>query len=442
MKTLSRIFIFLFITVQSIMAGIFNAQTHTLPNGLQIIVIPNTLSPSVSVGLLYKVGTADDPSHMIGLSHFLEHMMFKGTKAVPGDQYNKIISRIGGFSNAMTNFDYTLYVAEVAAPYLEMIIQMEADRMVNLSFDEKEVEPERHVVWEERRMRLENHPFGQAYELLFRALNPYHPYGTLPIGYPQHIQAYTYEALRSHYTTWYRPNNAILIVVGHTTLEDVKQLAQKHFGPIPTRDVPTRQRVQNPPRGGITQHIEQKNPRNSAILLNWFYDAPTFKQNKKLCFSLTVLAHILGGHQTSSFYRHFVEDTKLCLSVSANYDDSNLDSQPFSLNATLAPTMDVHAFKKELTTWIQTIKNNGIPEDEIAKAKRDLLAELAFLRDGNMKVVETFTGLATGMALEDYENYGTNINDVTAADITQAIEHVFSAPPSVTMDLYPQTTST
>ena len=419
------------------MGGIFNPQTKILSNGLQVIVVPNTMAPIVSVGVLYKVGTADDPLPLIGISHFLEHMMFKGTKSIPSAQFKKTILEYGGDTNAATSFDYTIYETSIAVEHLELILKLEADRMENLAFTEQEVIAERDVVMEERRMRLDNHPFGQAYETLLRALRWYHPYGVPPIGHPYHIQNYTYQATRDHYQNWYVPNNAVLIIAGKTTLAEVLPLVERYFGHLKPRPVPTRQRVAEPPRQGITQHIEQKNPRNSLILLNWFYEAPNHQsKDKQHYYGLIVLAQLLGGNTTTDFYKTLVEDKKLALSVSSSYEWDSYDPRPFSLSATLSPGMDVGAFKNALKEYLKQLLVK-ISSEEIKKAKRDLLAQLAFMQDGNMNSLHLFGNLAIGLSLEQIENWGESIQAVTDEQVLQAAQAVLGNDPIVTMDLYP-----
>ncbi len=440
MKNIFRLsFLLLILFMGQSMAGIFNPQVQTLPNGLKVIVVPNDMAPIVNVGVLYMVGTADDPPNLVGISHFLEHMMFKGTNTVPTSEFKKTILTYGGSTNASTSFDYTLYNTEIAKEHLELILKFEADRMVNLAFTEAEVKSEKDVVWEERRMRFDNHPFGQAYEVLLRALSWYHPYGVPPIGYPAHIQNYSYEAVRNHYNTWYAPNNAVLIVAGKTTLAEVMKLAEKHFGSLPSKKIPLRARTPEPSHLGITQHIEQKNPRNSLILLNCYYQSPGHKgEGKEHYYPLIVLSQILGGNSTTEFYKVLVEEKKLAIAVGSSYEGDSFDPRPFSIAATLAPHMDVATFKKELAITLQNITEKGVSEEELRKAKRDLLAQLAFIRDGNGSTLNVFTGLACDFTVEEIEKWGDYIQSVTLEQVHAAAKLVLGASPIVTMDLYPE----
>ncbi len=420
------------------MGGIFNPQTKILSNGLQVIVIPNSMAPIVSVGVLYKVGTADDPLQLVGISHFLEHMMFKGTTSIPSSQFKRIILEHGGDTNASTSFDYTIYETSIDVGYLELILKMEADRMANLAFSEEEVKSEREVVLEERRMRLDNHPFGQAYETLLRTLRWYHPYGVPPIGHPYHILAYNYQNVREHYKKWYVPNNAVLIIAGKTTLEQALPLVEKYFGALEPRPVPVRTRIAEPSHQGITQHIEQNNPRNSLILLNWYYEAPNHrsKEGGQHYYALVVLSQMLGGNSTTEFYRLLVEEKKLALSVSSSYEWNSLDPQPFSISATLSPDMSVKAFKQALKEFLDRLLSS-VSEEEVHKAKKDILAQLAFMRDGNSNSLEIFTGLASDLTIDQIEDWATSIQAVTPKQILEAIKAVLGVSPIVTMDLYP-----
>ncbi len=437
-RFLSTFVFYLTLFMGQSMAGIFNPEVHTLPNGLQIIVVPNDIAPIVSIGILYKVGTADDPLPLMGISHFLEHMMFKGTKTVSASEFKKIILRHGGSTNAATSFDYTIYETEIAKEYLELILKLEADRMANLSFTEEEIKSEKDVVFEERRMRVENHPFGQAYEVLLKALSWYHPYGIPPIGYPHHIQNYSFETVHNHYKTWYTPNNAIIIIAGKTSLTEVKPIVERYFGDLPSRTIPARQRFTEPTHQGITQHIEQKNPRNSLIMLNWYYNAPNHRVGEtKHYYPLIVLSQILGGNSTTEFYRFLVEEKKLALSVRSSYEGDSYDPRSFGISATLSPNMDVAVFKKALSDYLKGILEKGVSEEELRKAKRDLLAQLAFIRDGNNSTLSVFTSLASGFSIEQIEKWADYIQAVTLEEVHAAAKVALSDLPVATMDLHP-----
>jgi zinc protease len=419
--------------------GIFNASTKTLSNGLQVVLVQNHLAPIVTINLIYKVGTADDPIGMHGISHFLEHLMFKGTKDIPSDQFKKLISRNGGTINAYTTPDLTAYTCDIAIEFLDFYLKLEADRMQNLVMDPREVAEEQKVVLEERLMRLDNNPFGVAYEALLRAIYWYHPYGIPAIGYPQNIAAYTRDAAYEHYKKWYTPNNAILIISGDITMEMLMPIVEKYFGGIPSRPVPERNRIQEPDHKGVVINIEQENPRVSHPNLNIDYAAPNFRGcNSQYYYPLIVLAQVLGGNDISRLYRTLVTEQRIAVSAACSYDNDSLDPQTLSFSATLAPGAQLIALKVALHKHIKEILEKGITETELADAKRDILASLAFARDGNSSSVLMFTRLAVGFTVEQIENWANQINSVNTAQVHEAAKFVLGKNPIVIMTVYPE----
>jgi zinc protease len=418
--------------------GIFNPSTITLPNGLQVVLIQNHLAPIVSINLIYKVGTADDPLGMHGLSHFLEHLMFKGTKDLPADQFKKIISGNGGIINAFTTPDFTAYTCDIGLEFLDFYLKLEADRMQNLAMDEKEVASEKKVVQEERLMRLDNNPFGVAYEALLRATYWYHPYGIPAIGYPQDIAAYTRQAAYEHYKKWYAPNNAILVVAGDVTMEALKPIVEKHFNGIPSRAVPSRNRTAEPDHSGVVISLEQENPRISQVSINWNYAAPSHRgPNSEHYYPLIVLAEILGGNNTSRLYRTLVEEQKLAVSASCSHDSDGYDPETFTFRVILAPDIKPANIKAAVISHIDEIIKKGVTAKELANAKRDILADLAFARDGNSTSVMAFTRMAVGFTVEQIENWPNQINAVTAQQVHEAAQFVLNKNPVATMTVYP-----
>ncbi|MDP3372264.1 MAG: pitrilysin family protein [Candidatus Paracaedibacteraceae bacterium] len=420
---------------------LITAQTYTLKNGLKVIVVPSGLAPVVTVGIVYHVGTADDPIDEVGLSHFLEHMMFKGTKKIPGAEFNKQILQKGGQNNAQTSYDYTLYHTTIAKKHLEFIISAEADRMRNLTFQEHEIISEMGVVLEERLMRFDNNPFGTAYESFLRAMHPYHPYGVTPIGFPHHIKKYTFQSVRKHYDTWYHPNNATIIITGKVTLAEILPHIEKEFGNFEKKDTPIRRRPQNPPREGVTQLIKQYNKRNSAILLQYSYDAPQFRSElgKTYYYPLTVLSHLLGGNQTTEFYTNFVENKKLALSVSSEYDGISIDPRDFSISAMLQPTANVDAFYAELKAIFARLINSGVSQDDLERTKADLTAQLAYTKDGTTGFLQTIAEyVALGISIEEINEWQKKIEAVTIDDIKKAAQLIFKEAPVVTLEIHPK----
>lgn len=431
----------LIIGVTKLMAGIFNPAVHTLSNGMQVILIPNGVTEIVDINLLVKVGCADDPVEQFGMSHFLEHMMFTGTNNIPSDKFKKIIRKLGGYSNAFTSYDYTVYQNKVSSKHIETVLSMESDRLENLNFSEEEIAREKNIVMEERRKRLENHQFGNVIESYLRAMHLYHPYGLPSIGYPHHIEAYDYKSTKEHYNKWYAPNNSILIICGKFDEKKVFELVKKYFGSLIKKDIPKRIRSQDPMQRGITKRIIEKNPRNSLFIFLTQYSAPHHKnKDSKLFYSTIVLSYILGGNETTHFHKHFVEDKKLTLSISSEFNEYTYDPTTFGISATMAPKVTIAQFEKELNLYIKNIIQNGIDAKEVERAKRDIVSNLLFIKDGNGHAIDIYLGLACGFTIEEIENMEKYINEVSVQDVNLAVKTIFENLPIVSMELYPEKT--
>ncbi len=417
--------------------GVYHPKTFKLKNGFEVVLVENHLSPVVSISLLYKIGTADDPSDLVGLSHFLEHLMFKGTKNVPIGEFTKRIVGKGGNINAFTTPDMTCYTCDIAKEHLPMILEFEADRMQNLIFDEKETLSEQKVVVEERKMRLDNHPLGAAHETILKALHKYHPYSVPTIGYPQHIQAYTNENAKEHYKKWYAPNNAVLIISGDVTMDELEPLVKKYFEGIPQSKLPERVRPQDPIEKGTEQSLRIESPRVSYITLDWYYPAPRYAGGKiEDLYSLTILTQILGGDEISRLYEDLVDKRQLALDVHVS-NDVGIDPQHIEISATLNPNHKPEEVRQAVEEHIKRIVEKGVTQEELEAAKRDILAELAFSRDGNNGAIKAFQNIAYGFSVDEIESYPDRINAITVDQVNAAAKTYMSGRPVVFTEIYP-----
>ena len=231
-----------------VQAAVFNPESFTLENGLQVVVIPNHRTPVVNHTIYYRVGAIDEPPAKSGLAHFLEHLMFKGTDKLKPGEFSAIVARNGGQENAFTSQDYTGYYQTVAVDRLEKMMEIEANRMTGLVLTSEEIEPERNVVLEERGSRVENNPNGKLRELTNAALFMNHPYRIPIIGWEHEIRSLTREDMMTFYRDWYAPNNAILVLSGDVTVAKVRPLVEKYYGRIPARAVPARIDWREPPQ--------------------------------------------------------------------------------------------------------------------------------------------------------------------------------------------------
>jgi len=219
---------------------VFNPETFTLDNGMQVVVITNRRAPVVTHHVWYRIGSSDSPLGKSGLPHFHEHLMFKATEELASGEFSKEVAKNGGNDNAFTGPDYTGYFQTIARDRLELVMKMEADRMTNLVLAEDEVLRERDVVLEERSQRVDNNPSARFAEQMNAAQFLHHPYGMPVIGWRHEIEVYSREDSLDFYRTWYAPNNAVLLVAGDIDAEELKPLAEKYYGGIPARDIPER----------------------------------------------------------------------------------------------------------------------------------------------------------------------------------------------------------
>jgi len=412
-------------------------QTATLSNGLKVIVFQNPLLPSVNIFTNYNVGTADDPSSMVGLSHMLEHMMFKGSSKHPVGSIDNILNSCGGSYNAHTSFDSTVYTFALPAENLEIALDIEADRMGNLNITEEEFRPEQKVVMEERQMRLGNHPFRTSAEVCQRALYIAHPYGVFPIGYEAHIKAYTIEALRAHYEKWYVPNNATIVVVGPYDLAYVLPKIEDKFGSIPSKELPEHTRISEPDCDGLTTTIEQENPRAENIYISISYRVPTLITKPEAYLAMRMLEDTLTGSDSRMLCKKMVKEKRLALSVSGGYDYGK-DDMVFTFNLMLAPNMSVENAEKFLFEQLSVFLKNGLMETDFNNAKQERLNIFAFALDG-----EAFLLALTNIVLNDFPldavpKYEDILKGITVQQAHEMLHLILAKPPLVIARNYPK----
>jgi zinc protease len=414
-------------------SAVFNPETFTLDNGMQVVVVTNRRAPVVSHHVWYKVGSADSPLGKSGLPHFLEHLMFKGTESLAPGEFSRIVARNGGNENAFTGPDYTGYFQTIAKDRLELVMRMEADRMANLHLDEQEVLHERSVVLEERSQRIDNDPGSRLSEQLNATQYYHHPYRIPVIGWRHEMASYTLEDALDFYRKWYAPNNAVLIVAGDIDVEELRPLAEKYYGAIPARPVPERIRVQEPPQEAPRQ-IVLSDPRVQQPSWTRSYLAPSFTAGATAhAYPLEVLAEIFGGTSTSRLYRSLVIEQKLATSAGAYYRGSSLDPTTFRVYASPRPGITLDQLEAAVDAELERLRSEPITDKEVARATQRLVAEATYAQDSLSTAVRSFgVALATGRKVEDVEAWPERIDAVTAAEVNAAAAHVFRPEYSVT----------
>jgi zinc protease len=423
-------------------AKVFSPETFTLENGLQVVVVENHRAPVVTQMVWYKVGAADEPPGKSGIAHFLEHLMFKGTSNVPVGEFSQLVARVGGNENAFTTQDYTAYFQTVAVEHLEMVMRLEADRMANLQLDDEKVLPERDVILEERRQRVDNDPASQLAEAARAVLFLNHPYRIPTIGWEHEMRGLTTEDAIDFYRRWYAPNNAVLVIVGDTTAEQVRPLAEKYYGALPRGDVPARVRLAEPPQVAPRQ-VQLESPQVDQPSWTRTYVAPSYHSGaEEHAYALEVLAQILGGGPTSRLYRHLVVDQGIATAVGVWYSPDAVDLGTFGVAASPQPGAEVPALAAAIDAELAAVLEDGVTEAELAAAKTLLQADAVKARDSLSNPARTIGAtLATGGTLEDVESWPDRIGAVTVEQVNAAARHVLKPASSVTSILLPKETS-
>jgi len=421
----------------SVSAAVFYPKTFTLGNGMQVIVVTNRLSPAIAQMVWYKVGAIDDPAGRSGLAHYLEHMMFKGTASLPPGAFSAVIAAQGGQENAFTTHDTTAFHETIAADRLGMVMQMEADRMRQLTISPAEAAPELAVVLSERQERTDNSPAGIFHEKLAAALYGDHPYGRPVIGWKEDIERITPDDAMRYYHAHYAPGNAVLVVSGNVEANDVLRLAAATFGAVPP--VKSEPRAPLPPlKKPVVPLVEMKDPRVTQPSFIQVFALERAIVSQRRSAALDVLSEVLSGGEVGLLYRHFVMGTKTASGIDTSYQDATLGPNSFSIAATPSPHHDVHALELDVTTFLKRLAQSGVSAREVAVAKQRMADSAIFARDRLSAPAQILGATAViGRPLSDVENWPQRIATVSATDVTEALRALLVVPTHVTGFLEP-----
>lgn len=406
---------------------VFNAETFTLKNGMQVVVIPNDRAPVVTSMVWVRAGSADEPWGRSGSAHFFEHLMFKGTPKVGPGEFSKAVRALGGNDNAFTSYDYTAYFESVSVENLEKIMEMNADRMRNLSPPPDHFASEHKVILEERRERTDNDPQAKFGEQLRAALYVNHPYGRPVIGWYDEMERLDWPTAKKFYDKHYAPNNAILVVSGDMTAERLKPLAEKTYGSLKALEKQlSRKRPAVPPLVG-EMRLVYRDPAIRQPMLQRLYRVPSWRQGKQDALALQVMEEVLSGGPSTRLYKALAVDSKKVSAVSFFYDAQRWDNAEAGFSATLLPGVKPEEVDGAINTILQTLIKEGITEDELRAAKESL-------KDGAVYARDSLTGpamivgqaLATGATLEDVETWPAQIETVTAAQVQAVAKRYFN----------------
>jgi len=416
-----------------------DASLFTLSNGMQVVVVPDHRAPIVTHMVWYRVGAADDPPGKSGIAHFLEHLMFKGTKNHPAGEFSARVSELGGTENAFTSNDATAYHQTIAKAELGTVMAFEADRMRGLVLTDDVVLPERDVILEERRMRIDNDPGAQLYEAMNAALYQNHHYGIPIIGWEHEMATLDREDALAQYSRYYAPNNAVLVVTGDVTPDEVRRQAEVTFGRVPAGTEPiVRNRPKEPPQ--LTERtVTLSDPRVSEPSWSRSYLVPSYASDTgDEAEALDLLADILGRGPTSRLYRQLVVEGAIASSAGAYYSGDGLDYGQFGVVATPRQGVSIETVQEAVDAVLVEIRDKGVTAEELQRAKQRTRASAIFAQDSQASLARIVgNAIITGQTLDDVQNWPSRIDKVSAEDISAVAAKYLDKRHSVTGVLRP-----
>ena len=398
-----------------------------LANGMKVLVKPDTRAPVVVAQVWYKVGSSYEFGGTTGLSHVLEHMMFKGTKKIAPGKFSNIIAENGGRENAFTSKDYTAYFQQLEKSRLEVSIELEADRMRNLSLPEDEFNKELPVVMEERRMRTDDKPRSKTYEQFVAAAFMSSPYHHPVIGWMDDLKNMKVADLRNWYDKWYAPNNAVLVVVGDVKPDDVFAMAEKYYGPLkPSDTIPAlKPRVEAPQFG--ERRITVKVPARLPYLILG-YKVPSLNTAKEQWepYALEVLAGILSGGASARLPKQLVRKQQVAASADVGYSLISRQSGLFIFDAVPSAKVPLDNVEQAIVEQIDLIKKQPVSQKELKRIKAQVVASNVYEKDSIFYQAMTLGQLETvGLHWSVADEYVDKIRAVTAEQVQQVAKKYF-----------------
>nr|WP_245451109.1 pitrilysin family protein [Pseudaminobacter arsenicus] len=410
-----------------------------LDNGMEVVVIPDHRAPIVTHMVWYKVGSADEPAGKSGIAHFFEHLMFKGTTNHKAGEFGARIAEIGGRENAFTSYDYTAYFQTVPPDALETMMTYEADRMRNLVLTDAVIGPERDVILEERRSRVEGSPDALLDEEVQATLFQNHPYRIPVIGWMQEIKELNRAEAVDFYNRYYAPNNAVLVVAGDVDPDDVRAMAERTYGKVARGpDLPPRMRPQEPEQN-TKRTVTLTDRRVSVPSFSKAWVVPSYHSDQPgEAEAIDLLSEILGGGTQSRLYQELVVKAGIASGAGAYYDGTMFDDTSFTVYGSPRGEADIYAVEKAVDVEIRRIIKDGVTDMELEKAKKRFVRSMIFARDRQSSMTNIYgSTLATGGTVQEVAEWPDKIKQVTAAQVQAAAAKYLNPDISVTGYLLP-----
>lgn len=406
-------------------------ETQTLKNGLQIVVIPlHNNTNVISTDIFYKVGSRNEVMGKTGIAHMLEHMNFKSTKNLDAGEFDKEIKSIGGVNNASTGFDYTHYYIKSSTQNLGKSLGLYAELMQNLNLKDKEFQPERDVVMEERKWRTDNSPMGFLYFKMFNNAYLYHPYHWTPIGFINDIKTWDIKDIKDFHKTYYQPNNAILMVTGDVDPKEVFKKAQKEFGAIKNKTKIPEFKFVEPEQDGAKRVILHKESEVEMLAIT--FHIPDFKDPDQV--TLSVISEILYSGKSSRLYKELVVNKQLVNQIYA-YNMENINPGLFIFLAVCNTGVKAEDVEKELLTQIELIKNSEVTKEELEKVKINTKSDFIYSLESSTSVANLYGSYLVRGDITPLLTYEENVNKVTQKEIQKVANKYFNFKKSTTLIL-------
>ena len=422
MKLTSLIFFFLLITTDAIAKKIFDAKFFELKNGLKVIVIENKRAPVVAQMIWYNFGSGVEENGKSGLAHFMEHLMFKGTKKFPDSYYSNFISRIGGSENAFTSYDYTAYYQVFPKYELEKIMQMESDRMINLTLSKENVEIEKKVILEERFQRVESDPSAKLDESMRTVLFPNHYYGRPIIGWKHEIENLSFDDVIEFYKKYYVPNNATLVLSGDVDFERVKKLTKKYFGKRRKGNALIYQNVVDP-NIDTSVTVEMKHSTVKQNIWKKFYRVNSYKNSIKDSLALEIGLRILASGSSSVLYENLVNKKKKFSAIGGYYQGLTRGEGSVYFYAIPNEDLVLDNIDIIINKEIDQILNEGISKKRFEIEKKKFVYDSIYERDGVLNPAQAVgEAITIGIKLDDLENLNKELDNVNYIDVIEALK--------------------
>lgn len=410
-----------------------------LGNGLKVIIREDHRSPMVMTQIWYKVGSSDESGNILGVSHALEHMMFKGTNKVPNDEFTRLSRIYGGSINAATFTNYTNYYQLYPKAYFPMALELESDRMNNLLLRQQDFDPEIKVVMEERRQRTDDNPRAQAFERFRWISYPTSHYRQPVIGHMKTLNNIQLSDVKKWYRDWYSPNNAILVIVGDVDVQEALVQVQKYFGDIPARPTPSRNDVLEFERLGYRHMEVESNVQVPNLYMTWNVKSLSTAKNPQDAYALTIIRSLLDSGISSRLQDRLVRDRKVLTSVSVSYDPYNRGDSLFGISALPAPGVNLTEAQTAIQKEIDLLKTETISEYELARISTRFISNLIYSQDslsGQAKMIGNLE--VNGLSYRLMDELPQHYDSVRAEDIQRVANAYFVRENLSTLYLLPE----